>query len=182
MLFQQFQAYGENAVKFESLVVEPLTKTAFAPFGDVIEIEGAELRLINNGTTERYHDLARVEAAGTEARVLVNIFRGQSFVAPIDIVMMERHPYGSQAFIPLNGRPFLVVVAEDADGKPATPRVFRARGDQGVNYLRNVWHHPLLALEQKSDFLVVDRAGREDNLEEFFFSSLAYRIETDKPA
>ena len=166
----------------ETLVVEPLTKDAFAPFGDVIETEGAELRLINNGTTERDHDLARVEAAGTEARVLVNIFRGQSFEAPIDIVMMERHPIGSQAFVPLNGRPFLVVVAEDDGGKPARPRVFLARGDQGVNYLRNVWHHPLLALEQKSDFLIVDRAGKEDNLEEFFFSNTAYRIETTQPA
>lgn len=174
--------YGEDDLRVETLVVEPLTKEAFAPFGDVIETEGAELRLINNGTTERYHDLARVEAAGSEARVLVNIFRGQSFEAPIDIVMMERHPFGSQAFIPLNGRPFLVVVAEDAGSKPARPRVFLARGDQGVNYLRNAWHHPLLALEQKSDFLVVDRAGKEDNLQEFFFSDAIYRIETITPA
>src|SRR5690606_33121423 len=174
--------YGEDDLRVETLVIEPLTKEAFAPFGDVIETEGAELRLINNGTTERYHDLARVEAAGSEARVLVNIFRGQSFEAPIDIVMMERHPFGSQAFIPLNGRPFLVVVAEDAGGKPARPRVFLARGDQGVNYLRNAWHHPLLALEQKSDFLVVDRAGKEDNLQEFFFSDAIYRIKTIKPA
>lgn len=166
----------------KTLVVEELTKEAFAPFGDVIETAGAELRLINNGTTERYHDLARVEAVGTEARVLVNIFRGQSFEAPIEIAMMERHPFGSQAFIPLNGRPFLVVVAQDSNGEPAHPRVFLARGNQGVNYLRNVWHHPLLALEQESDFLVVDRGGREDNLEEYFFSDSAYRIETLKTA
>ncbi|MBB5703441.1 ureidoglycolate lyase [Ochrobactrum daejeonense] len=168
-------------MQVEILAVERLTKEAFAPFGDVIEVEGAELRLINNGTTERFHDLARVEAAGTEARVLINIFRGQSFEAPIDIVMMERHPFGSQAFIPLNGRPFLVVVAEDVDDRPVRPRVFLARGDQGVNYLRNVWHHPLLALERKSDFLVVDREGREDNLEEFFLSDAIYRIETVSP-
>ncbi|UWF59404.1 ureidoglycolate lyase [Brucella sp. 2716] len=169
-------------MQVETLTVEPLTKEAFAPFGDVIEVEGAQLRLINNGTTERYHDLARVEAAGTQARVLINIFRGQSFAAPIDIVMMERHPFGSQAFIPLNGRPFLVVVAEDGGARPARPRAFLARGDQGVNYLRNIWHHPLLALEQKSDFLVVDRTGREDNLEEYFFSDRAYRIETTQTA
>lgn len=75
-----------------------------------------------------------------------------------------------------------MVVADDDGGKPARPRVFLARGDQGVNYLRNVWHHPLLALEQKSDFLTVDRAGKEDNLEEFFFSNTAYRIETTQPA
>lgn len=165
-------------MKFEVLEVEPLTKAAFAPFGDVIEVNGAERRLINNGTTERFHDLARVEAAGTDARVLINIFRGQSFTAPIDILMMERHPFGSQAFMPLNGRPFLVVVAEDAEGKPARPRAFLARGDQGVNYWRNVWHHPLVSLEQTSDFLIVDRAGNEDNLEEYFLPDVTYRIET----
>ncbi len=163
--------------RYEILAPEPLTKAAFAPFGDVVETEGAERRLINNGTTERFHDLAHVEAAGTGARVLVNIFRGQAFAPPVDIAMMERHPFGSQAFIPLNGRPFLVVVAEDDGGRPARPRVFLARGDQGVNYARNVWHHPLLALEQASDFLVVDRAGEEHNLEEYFFPETTYRIE-----
>ncbi len=165
-------------MRIELLKVKPLTKQAFAPFGDVIEIDGAERRLINNGTTERFHDLARVEAAGTQARVLVNIFRGQPFKAPIDIAMMERHPYGSQAFIPLQQRPFLVVVAEDANGTPAAPHVYLARGHQGVNYGRNVWHHPLLSLDAVSDFLVVDRYGREDNLEEYFFPDHHYRIET----
>lgn len=165
-------------MKVEVLEVEPLTKAGFAPFGDVIETEGAELRLINNGTTERFHDLARVEAAGTQARVLINIFRGQSFEVPIDIVMLERHPFGSQAFIPLHGRPFLVVVAQDDGGKPARPKAFLARGDQGVNYLRNVWHHPLVSLEQTSNFLIVDRAGSEDNLEEYFLPDTVYRIET----
>lgn len=164
----------------EVLDVEPLTKAAFAPFGDVIEVEGAERRLINNGTTERFHDLAKVEASGTNGRVLINIFRGQSFSLPVDIVMLERHPFGSQAFVPLNGRPFLVVVAEDDNGKPAKPRAFLANGDQGVNYWRNVWHHPLVALEQTSDFLIVDRAGDENNLEEYFLTDVTYRIETVK--
>lgn len=164
-------------MKFEVLEVEPLAKVGFAPFGDVIETEGAELRLINNGTTERFHDLAHVEAEGTDARVLINIFRGQSFIAPIDITMLERHPFGSQAFVPLHGRPFLIVVAEDDNGKPAKPRAFLARGDQGVNYWRNVWHHPLVSLEETSDFLIVDRAGKEDNLEEYFFTDATYRIE-----
>ncbi|WP_413572865.1 ureidoglycolate lyase [Brucella sp. H1_1004] len=172
------QGYREDCVKFEVLEVEPLTKAGFAPFGDVIETEGAELRLINKGTTERFHDLAHVEAEGTDARVLINIFRGQSFAAPIDITMLERHPFGSQAFVPLHGRSFLIVVAEDDNGKPAKPQAFLARGDQGVNYWRNVWHHPLVSLEEISDFLVVDRGGKEDNLEEYFFPDLIYRIET----
>ena len=166
----------EVPLHIEPLTVEPLTRTAFASFGDVIETEGAERRLINNGTTERFHDLAWVEALGTDARVLINIFRGQGFHLPIDIRMMERHPFGSQAFVPLNGRPFLVVVAEDEAGRPARPRAFLTQGNQGVNYHHKVWHHPLLALQETADFLVVDRAGREDNLEEYFFADRNYRI------
>lgn len=164
-------------MKVETLKVEPLTKEAFAPFGEVIEVEGAERRLINNGVTERFHDLARVEANGTSARVLINIFRSQPFVVPIDIAMMERHPFGSQAFVPMDRRPFLLVVSEDVGGAPGKPRAFLARGDQGVNYGCNIWHHPLLALEEVSDFLIVDRAGEEDNLEEHFFRDILYRIE-----
>lgn len=88
---------------------------------------------------------------------------------PHEIEMMERHPLGSQSFSPLSGRPFLVVVAEDDGGRPGRPRVFLARGDQGVNYRRNVWHYPLMPLQAVSDFLVADRDGPGNNLEEYFF-------------
>ncbi|MEK1854257.1 MAG: ureidoglycolate lyase [Phyllobacterium sp.] len=159
------------------LEVRPLTKAAFAPFGDVIETEGAEMRLINNGTTERYHDLANVDVTGEGARVLVNIFRGKAFAPPVDISMLERHPLGSQAFMPLQNRPFVVVVAGDQGGRPGQPVAFLCRGNQGVNYGRNVWHHPLISLQQVSDFLVVDRGGEGNNLDEFFFDDVVYRIE-----
>ncbi|MNL70724.1 Ureidoglycolate lyase [compost metagenome] len=85
--------------------------------------------------------------------------------------MMERHPLGSQSFSPLSGRPFLVAVSPDEGGRPGRPLVFLARGDQGVNYGRNVWHHPLMAIGAVSDFLVVDRDGPGNNLEEFFFET-----------
>lgn len=160
-----------------TLEVQPLTKAAFAPFGDVIETVGAELRLINGGTTERYHDLAKVDVTGEQARVLVNIFRGQAFTPPIDITMLERHPLGSQAFYPLQNRPFLVVVGKDEDGKPGNPVAFLAQGNQGVNYHRNVWHHPLISLEETSDFMVVDRGGEGNNLEEYFWPDSVFRIE-----
>ncbi len=159
------------------LVVQPLTPAAFKPFGDVIETDGAEMRLINNGTTQRFHDLANVNVTGEDARVLINIFRGQAFAPPIDIMMLERHPLGSQAFYPLQNRPFLLVVAEDDAGRPGAPVAFLAGGKQGVNYGRNVWHHPLISLEDVSDFLVVDRGGAGDNLEEYFFDGVVYRVE-----
>lgn len=153
--------------------LKELTAAAFAPYGDVIETRNAEAFPINNGSTTRFHDLAKVETAGRGARTLINLFRGKPFELPITIAMLERHPLGSQAFIPLHGRPWLVVVARDEFGSPAEPKAFLVRpgadGFRGVNYARNVWHHPLLSLEAEGDFCVVDRGGEENNLEEFFF-------------
>ena len=150
---------------------EPLTRAAFKPFGDVIETAGARHYPINQGTTMRYHDLAAVDVATGGGKTLINIFRGQPRPRPIEIRLMERHPLGSQAFVPLQRRDYLVVVADPA--RPVSPgalRTFRATGTQGVNYARNVWHHPLLVLEADSDFLVVDRGGPGDDLEEFWFA------------
>ncbi len=152
----------------EKLEIQPLTQEAFAPFGTVIEADPASMRYINGGTTERYHALAEAEAVGEDARVIINLFRGTPRAFPYAVDMMERHPFGSQSFSPLDDRPWLVVVSEDEGGKPSKPKVFRAGGRQGVNYRRNVWHHPLIAVGAVSDFLVVDRLGGGVNLEEFF--------------
>lgn len=157
------------------LSVQPLTAIAFAPFGEVIEADPSTMRLINGGTTERYHALFAPEAAGEGAQVIVNIFRGQPRRFPYEIGMMERHPFGSQSFSPLSQRPFLVAVSPDEGGRPGRPQVFLARPDQGVNYRRNVWHHPLMAIGAVSDFLVVDRDGPGNNLEEHVFAT-PYRI------
>ena len=100
------------------LRIRPLTKAAFAPFGSVIEADPAAMRLINGGNTERYHALAEAEATGPEARVVVNIFRGSPRAFPYAVTMMERHPFGSQSFSPIDDRPWLVIVAEDAGGRP----------------------------------------------------------------
>lgn len=162
------------------LNIRPLTAEAFAPYGEVIEVGAGEVRLINQGATERHHALAYPEVKnsddGDDAHVLINIFRSQPCAFPLAITMMERHPLGSQAFVPLQQRDFLVVVAHDEQGVPAAPEVFHARADQGVNYSRNVWHHPLLALDQVSDFLVVDRGGSGNNLEEYFYDKEHYYI------
>ena len=148
------------------LAIEPLTREAFAPFGDVIELEGAKQIPINLGTTIRYHDLAKIDVADESGRPLVNVFRGQPRTLPFEVTMMERHPLGSQAFVPLNDRPYLVVVAPAGDLDPAAIRAFVTRGWQGVNYAKGVWHHPLLALGEVSDFIVVDRGGDGLNLNE----------------
>ncbi len=147
------------------LAVAPLTADAFAPFGDVLSTDGARHFTINEGSAERFDDLARVDLGGGDVRI--SIFVAKPRPAPIVIRMLEHHPLGTQAFMPLQRRDYLVVVAPPGDDlAPDAVRAFRASGLQGVNYHRGVWHHPLLVLEADSRFLVVDRDGRPGNLVE----------------
>lgn len=152
-----------------TILIEPLTAAGFAPFGQVIELDGAGHYPINNGMTERYHDLARVELEGPQARPLISIFRGQPYTLPLALGLVERHPLGSQAFYPLSGNPWLVIVAEDNNGTPTGLRAFQPAPGQGVNMAINTWHGVLTPLEAVSDFLVVDRGGEGNNLEEYHF-------------
>ena len=152
-----------------TIVVELLTREAFAPFGQVIETEGAQHFPINNGMTERYHDLAKVELAGADPRPLISIFRGQPYTLPLELRLVERHPLGSQAFYPLSDRPFLVIVVLDDAGIPGTPRAFLTAPGQGVNIAINTWHGVLTPLGAVSDFIVIDRGGDGSNLEEHSF-------------
>ncbi|MGB7802901.1 MULTISPECIES: ureidoglycolate lyase [Buttiauxella] len=140
----------------------PLTQEAFSPYGDVIETQGKDFFHINNGQTERYHDLAFVEILEQD-RALVSINRAQPLAMPITITQLERHPLGTQAFIPLNGERFIVVVAL-GDEQPDSDTLlgFITDGSQGVNYHRNVWHHPLFAWQKVTDFLTVDRGGSDN--------------------
>ncbi|MEM1314472.1 MAG: ureidoglycolate lyase [Pseudomonadota bacterium] len=142
----------------EAVRAEPLTAEAFAPFGAVIAPDPARAVAINDGWTDRHHALAAADLAGGGA--ILSIFRGRP--RPLTAVLLERHPHGSQAFVPLGGRPWLTVVAEARDGPL---RAFLCAGDQGVQIGRGVWHHPLLTLAAQ-DFLVVDREDPAANLEE----------------
>ena len=153
-----------------SITAQPLTRESFAPFGEVIDVEGwADHYPINGGRCERYNALAAAEARGEDARVVLSIFRGTPYDLPLELTLMERHPFGSQAFMPLQPRPFLVVVAHDEHGAPGEPHAFLTAPGQGVNYPRNLWHAVLTPIGQPQDFLVVDRAGTERNLEEHVF-------------
>ena len=153
-----------------NLIIEPLSKEAFAPFGDVIETEGSEFFMINNGSTRRYHKLATVETAQPDDKAIISIFSAEQVPMPLTVRMLERHPQGSQAFIPLLGNPFLIVVAPLGD-EPVSGlvRAFVTNGRQGINYHRGVWHHPVLTIEKRDDFLVVDRSGTGNNCDEHFF-------------
>lgn len=155
-----------------TLAVTSLSKAGFAPFGDVIETDGRTHYPINDGTCERYHDLANIDVLQGAGRPLISIFRAQPVALPIRIEMMERHPLSSQAFVPLSAQRFLIVVAPVGETVDANAlAAFVTNGTQGVNYHRGVWHHPLLALGEQPDFLVVDRGGAGKNCDEFYFDT-----------
>jgi ureidoglycolate lyase len=161
----------------KTVKIEPLTRAAFAPFGDIIETEGAHHYPINGGMCERYHDLARVETSGPGARQLISIGIGKPYCLPLTLKMVERHPLGSQAFIPLSPEPFLVIVAVDENSRPAIPRAFMTNGAQGVNYPINTWHGVLTPIGGEQRFLIVDRGGDGSNLEEYFFEEALQIVE-----
>jgi len=151
----------------------PLTPDAFAPFGEVIAAGWGERLLINDGTTERFNNLAEIDVSAEGGRPIVNIFRAQPRVLPLPVRMVERHPLGSQTFVPLGPAPFLVLVAPPGDTvTPADLRAFKTAPGQGVNYRRGIWHHPLIALNEVSDFLVIDRAGPGGNCDEVRFEGI----------
>jgi ureidoglycolate lyase len=151
------------------LAIEPLTTPAFAPFGELIEASDERPHFtINDGFAERYHDLARIDVGGeagsddggSRGRVLASIFRAKARSLPLQLALLERHPLGTQAFMPLSPYPYLVVVAPPGKAPDTTHlRCFVARPGQGVNYAMGTWHHPLIALHEGSDFLVLDRGG-----------------------
>jgi len=146
------------------IIAQPLTAAAFKAYGDVIEASGDPSFMINAGKCGRFHDLAKTDFAGGEAGI--SLAHGTPYGLPLHLTMIERHPLGSQMFMPLNNAPFLVVVS---DSPEATPKVFLTNGAQGVNYHRGTWHGVLTPLSAPQPFLIVDRIGSGNNLEEHFF-------------
>ncbi len=144
------------------IITEPLTATAFAPYGDVLDATG-DFRLINAGLCRRHHDRARLDF-GPEGRAGISIFDATPRSLPYQFDLIERHPDGSQAFLPMTEHPFLVIVS---DGPDATPRAFVTDGTQGINLHRGTWHGVLTPLHAPGRFAVVDRIGATPNLEEW---------------
>lgn len=160
-----------------ALMPQALTAGAFAEFGDVVEARG-DSGLINSGTTRQFGDLAGIDVAGEGGRACVSIYRATPYPLPLAIRMLERHPLGSQLFMPLSGERFLVVVAPPAVvPERAAVRAFVTDGHQGVNYRRGTWHHPLIALAGTGEFLVIDRAGPGSNCDEFQFGDATLELQ-----
>ncbi len=159
-------ANSETArARVHTLTAEPLMAGAFAPYGDVLAVGGPST-LINQGKGRRYADLARIDLA-ENGRTAVSLMTCVAEATPVPLRLMERHPRGNQVFMPINGQRYIVVVAPPG-APPATAdlRAFFCRGDQGINYHRGVWHHPMIALDEPATFLEVHWTGADDNCDE----------------
>jgi len=150
------------------LQVQALTRHAFAPFGEVLEKAAGSHETINYGYTLKFADLARIDVGAESGRTAVHIYHSLPVTLPLRIEFLERHPLGSQAFMPLQQKPFLVVVAPaSAAPKASDVQAFFSNGQQGVNIQKGVWHHYQITFGEPADYLVIDRAGPGGNCEEF---------------
>jgi ureidoglycolate lyase len=157
-------------MSIKRLPLEPLTPERFAPFGDVIEVGNKQGFLINDGMARRYHDLAHIEVAREHGRPIVSILTTRPNTFPFTVKFLQRYPLSSQAFIPLTGCPFVVVVAEERDAdKPKRLSAFLTDGNQGVNYRPGVWHHTLIVPDREAAFLVIDRGGPGEHCDQHWF-------------
>ena len=151
------------------ILTEPMTATAFAPFGDLLDCAGDPDKLINQGLCGRYHDRASLDF--TDGRAGISLFKAELRSLPYTLDLLERHPLGSQAFVPMSHDPFLVIVAPDDDGKPGTPHAFLTQAGQAINFHRNTWHGVLTPLSGTSLFAVIDRIGDGTNLQEHWLDT-----------
>ena len=148
------------------IIIEPMNADAFAPFGDLLEAKGMPDKMINQGLCGRFHDRARMDFS--DGRAGISIFHAEKRDLPLKLDLVERHPDGSQAFVPMSHQPFLVVVAEDQNGTPQNIRAFLTEAGQAINIHRGVWHGVLTPLYDPGLFAVIDRIGEGPNLEEYW--------------
>lgn len=153
----------------QQISARPLTTEAFAPFGDVLDCAGDPDLLINAGLCGRYHDRAQLDFG--EGRAGLSLFHATPRSLPYALDLMERHPLGSQAFVPMSQHPFLVCVARDTGGVPGAPLAFLTAPGQAINLCRNTWHGVLTPLHAPGLFAVIDRIGDGVNLEEHSFDT-----------
>mgnify|MGYP000273776208 FL=1 len=157
------------SVSENRIQIQPMSAEGFAPFGDLLDVSGQPDKIINQGLCGRYHDRAQMEFL--EGRAGLSLFNAEPRALPMPLAMMERHPEGSQAFIPMSEHGFLIIVAPDEGGKPGLPLAFETQPGQAVNFHRGTWHGVLTPLQAPGLFAVVDRIGAGDNLQEYWFET-----------
>lgn len=146
--------------------IQPMDAASFASFGDVLTLKSKPDKMINQDKCGRHHDLAKLDF--TDGQAGISLFDAVPRQLPYTLDMMERHPLGSQAFIPLHEHSFLVIVASDMGGKPGEPLAFLTAPRTGINIYKNTWHGVLTPLQAPGMFAVIDRIGNGKNLEEYW--------------
>jgi ureidoglycolate lyase len=146
--------------------IQPMDAASFASFGDVLTLKSKPDKMINQDMCGRHHDLAKLDF--TDGQAGISLFDAVPRQLPYTLDMMERHPLGSQAFIPLHEHSFLVIVASDMGGKPGEPLAFLTAPRTGINIYKNTWHGVLTPLQAPGMFAVIDRIGNGKNLEEYW--------------
>jgi len=157
------------------LTPKPLTAEAFRPYGNVIETDSTKSISINSGNCLRYSNLAEINIDGSDTTG-ISLFDAKTYTSPFQLKHVERHPLGSQAFLPMTLDKYLVIVADDVNNIAQQPKVFLTNGRQGVNYRRNIWHGVLTPIVTNALFAVVDYVGLQGNMEEYVFDT-PYLIE-----
>jgi len=153
----------------KELKLNPLKKDQFKPFGDIIDKKQQIPFEINNGNCLRYNDLAKLSF--TDGKVGISLFESKKITLPYSFNFMEKHPLGSQAFIPVFGCRFIVIVANEVNGIPSEPLAFITKEGQGVNYHKNIWHGVLAPIEENATFTIIDWIGKGNNLETYTFDN-----------
>ena len=163
----------DKEIPAQTLKVEVLTREAFEPFGDVLETRNTPV-VINQGRCQKYSDLTSVNT-DDHGYTTIHIYKTAPISSSYQLDLLERHPLGSQTFMPLAGQRFLIVVASGSSDS-TTPdlssiRCFLTNGKQGITYHPGVWHHPLLSVDDGEEYLVIDRKGPGDNCDEVLMSA-----------
>jgi len=156
-------------------IIKPIeiTRENFAAYGDLISADAIKPMDINAGYAKRFDDLAKINTSKDKGETIVSIFSAIKRSFPMKIDMMEKHPLGSQAFVPMKETIFLSFVATPGD----VPEISKIRSfiippKMGINYKPGIWHFPLISTEN-TDFLVIDRKGNGENL-------IIYKFEKEK--
>ena len=150
--------------------IKNINNKNFKKFGDLISIKEKNYEEINKNTTNSFFDLANIQIEGDDKRVRLNIFEAKKRKFPLQINMLENHPYSSQVFLPFLNTTFLVLVAPIAI-KPNLDEIeiFKVTNGDGINFNPKVWHFPLISLDN-AKYITVDKKDAKKNIEIYNFN------------
>ena len=141
-----------------------INKKNFKKFGQIIDTSKKSYFRINNGYAKRYDNLGKIDTSSKKGKTIVSIFSAKKRQFPMKIDMMEKHPLGSQAFIPMRETYFFAFVAPKGN-RPNLKKIksFKIPKQTGINLNQGIWHFPLISTKNMN-FLVIDRKGKGKNL------------------